>query len=430
MRSMITIPPISYLKGNVEVPGSKSISNRILLLSALSRGKTKIVNLSDCQDTEIMLSVLKKIGIKFDLFKRNNFCIIYGNPNCFINCGKTDPTRLSFGNSGISIRFLTAILSISNNNVVLTGTKRMQERPIKQLVSSLKQGNAKIFYEKRYGFVPLKVIGGFHGGEIVLDSHISSQFLSALLIAAPLAPNSTRILVKKRIVSKPYIDMTLSMIRLFKVHIENYHYRLFQVNPNQKYVSPKFYCVEPDMTSASYFLAASAIKGKFIRINGIKKDSIQGDSKFIDIIRKMGANILWKEDYVECRKGELCGINIDANDVPDSAMTIAILALFARGKTIIKNMNHWRFKESNRIISMKDGLIRAGAYVEEKRNRIIIYPPEKFQQSKIRTYNDHRIAMCFSLLSLSNRTVIIDHPGCVNKTFPNFFQKLKEVSYR
>ncbi|KIE63879.1 3-phosphoshikimate 1-carboxyvinyltransferase [Candidatus Riesia pediculischaeffi] len=421
------IPPITYLKGNVEVPGSKSISNRVLLLSALSQGITTITNLSNCQDTKVMLLALKKIGIKYDL-DHDNSCIIYGNPNRFRFCRKG--LKLFLGNSGISMRLLTAVFSVSENDVILTGTKRMQERPIKQLVSSLGQGGARIIYQKRYGFPPIRIFGGFHGGKITISSNISSQFVSALLISSPLISNSVKISVGKHLVSKTYVDMTLKMMRLFNVHVESLGYQSFEIDQNQQYVSPGRYHVEPDITSSSYFIAASAIVGKKIKINGINRRSIQGDLRFIEIIQRMGANILWKENCIESTKGDLFGIEVDAEDIPDSAMTIAILALFAKGRTIIRNIDHWRFKESDRMLSMIDGLSQAGAHVEENESSITIHPPKKIKQSKIRTYDDHRIAMCFSLLSVSGQSVFIDNPGCVSKTFPNFFQKLDELSHR
>jgi len=423
MKNFITLKPISHVSGNVEIPGSKSISNRVLLLSAMAKGITKIKNLLKSEDTEHMLNALRTIGIKIELFN-NNICLVNGNINVFKNnCNNT----LFLGNAGTVMRPLIAVFSLGNNNIELTGNKRMQERPVNHLVDALRQGGAQIFYKENISYPPVCLKGGFIGGNIVVNGNISSQFLTALLIISPLATQDTNITIKGNLVSKPYIDITLNIIKKFGIKIINNNYISFTMKGNQHYCSPGSFLIESDASSASYFLAAAAIKGKEIKISGLGSNSIQGDINFANILKKMGAIVNIKKNSISCKKGYLTGIDLDMNNMPDVAMTLAIVALFAKGKTVIRNIYNWRVKETDRLYAMAKELKKIGAEINEGEDFISITPPKKFKYAVINTYDDHRMAMCFSLISLSNVSVTILNPKCTNKTFPEYFKKLLSI---
>ncbi|QCI19369.1 3-phosphoshikimate 1-carboxyvinyltransferase [Buchnera aphidicola] len=426
MNKSLTIKPISYVQGKIDLPGSKSISNRVLLMSALAHGKTSLINLLDSYDTQYMLLALKDLGIHYVLEKNKSICHMYGNG---INFKNNKKSSIFLGNAGTAIRSLVAVLSLVNNDFIITGDKRMQERPIGDLIDCLKQGGAKIKYMKKEGFPPIHTKGGFIGGNISIRGNISSQFLSALLIASPLAINDTTITVTNKLVSIPYIRMTLKIIQHFGIKIKHENYKKFYITGQQTYLSPRLYYIESDLSSATYFLAAAAIKGKNIVLNNIYKNSIQGDIRFIHILQKMGAIIFWGENFVKCSKGKLHGIDMDMNDIPDAAMTIAIVALFSHGTTTIRNIYNWRVKETDRLHAMSTELKKVGAIIVEGEDYISITPPKKFIPSSINTYNDHRMAMCFSLIPLSEKSVNIINPDCVAKTFPNYFSAFNSISF-
>lgn len=427
MINHLTLNPISSISGNINLPGSKSISNRVLLLAAIAHGTTYLKNLLYSDDTIHMLHALKTLGIKYHFVNKTE-CIIEGCNNIF----SYEPgISLFLGNAGTAVRPLTAILALQKIEVIITGDQRMQERPIKDLIDALKQGGSNIEYLKQNNYLPIRIQGGFSGGEIIIKGNLSSQFLTSLLIAAPLAMADTNIIIEGVLVSIPYIDMTLKIMKDFGITVYNNNYQNFYILGNQKYQSPKEYLIEGDASSATYFLAAAAIKGKNIRLTGINKYSIQGDVYFMNILEKMGAKIIWGKNYIECiNQGKLRGISLDANTIPDAAMTIAILALFTDGSiTTIKNVYNWRLKETDRLHAMSTELKKIGAIVQEGMDFIVISPPKKFLYARINTYNDHRMAMCFSLIALSDQSITILNPECVSKTFPDFFDQLNQVSH-
>nr|BET44410.1 MAG: 3-phosphoshikimate 1-carboxyvinyltransferase [Candidatus Aschnera chinzeii] len=425
----ITLHPISYVSGNVNLPGSKSISNRILLLSALSNTKTVLKNLLNSEDVNYMLNALKILGISCDLSDYNKLCVVHGSWND-IKYQKKQNSIIFLGNSGTSMRLLTAVLAVAKNiNITLTGNLRMQHRPIDTLVNGLQQCGAKIKYLNNIGYPPIKIYGGFKGGYIIINESVSSQFISAILLAAPLAERDTIIEINCKVVSTTYIQMTIEMMRHFMIKIDNKKYNKFYIKGNQEYISPKTYFIEGDATAASYFLAAAAIKGKSVIVNGVGKNSIQGDLKFAKILNKLGAIINIGEQYIKCEKYDLSAIDIDMGDFPDSAMTLAMLALFAHGEMIIRNIYNWRVKETDRLHAMSTELIKIGALVKEGYDYIRIISPKSFRYACINTYDDHRIAMCFSLVALSNVSVTILNPNCVRKTFPCYFHEFKKISY-
>lgn len=421
----LTLQPIARVDGAINLPGSKSVSNRALLLAALACGKTVLTNLLDSDDVRHMLNALSALGINYTLSADRTCCDITGNGGALRAPGALE---LFLGNAGTAMRPLAAALCLGQNEIVLTGEPRMKERPIGHLVDSLRQGGANIDYLEQENYPPLRLRGGFTGGDIEVDGSVSSQFLTALLMTAPLAPEDTIIRVKGELVSKPYIDITLNLMKTFGVEIANHHYQQFVVKGGQKYHSPGRYLVEGDASSASYFLAAGAIKGGTVKVTGIGRKSMQGDIRFADVLEKMGATITWGDDFIACTRGELHAIDMDMNHIPDAAMTIATTALFAKGTTTLRNIYNWRVKETDRLFAMATELRKVGAEVEEGHDYIRITPPAKLQHADIGTYNDHRMAMCFSLVALSDTPVTILDPKCTAKTFPDYFEQLARMS--
>ena len=401
----LTLQPIARVDGTINLPGSKSVSNRALLLAALAHGKTVLTNLLDSDDVRHMLNALTALGVNYTLSADRTRCEIIGNGGPL---HAESARELFLGNAGTAMRPLAAALCLGSNDIVLTGEPRMKERPIGHLVDALRQGGAKITYLEQENYPPLRLQGGFTGGNVDVDGSVSSQFLTALLMTAPLAPEDTVIRIKGDLVSKPYIDITLNLMKTFGVEIENQHYQQFVVKGGQSYQSPGTYLVEGDASSASYFLAAAAIRGGTVKVTGIGRNSMQGDIRFADVLEKMGATICWGDDYISCTRGELNAIDMDMNHIPDAAMTIATAALFAKGTTTLRNIYNWR--------------------VEEGHDYIRITPPEKLNFAEIATYNDHRMAMCFSLVALSDTPVTILDPKCTAKTFPDYFEQLARIS--
>ena len=345
----LTLQPIKRFNGTINLPGSKSVSNRALLLSALSKGNTRLKNLLDSDDVRYMLDALAALGVKYQLSHDRTICDVQGVSGILQS---DHALELFLGNAGTAMRPLAATLCLGNNNIVLTGEPRMKERPIGHLVDALRQGGAKIDYLENEGYPPLHIQGGFTGGDIKVDGSVSSQFLTALLMAAPLAKQDTEITIIGDLVSKPYIDITVKMMAMFGVLVTNHNYQKFTVKANQCYQSPGDYLVEGDASSASYFLAAAAIKGGSVKVTGIGKNSLQGDTQFAHVLEKMGAKVIWADDYIQCSRGELHGVDMDMNHIPDAAMTIATTALFAKGPTTIRNIYNWRVKETDRLYAM------------------------------------------------------------------------------
>ncbi|MCT6590071.1 MULTISPECIES: 3-phosphoshikimate 1-carboxyvinyltransferase [Pantoea] len=426
MQDSLTLQPIARVDGTVNLPGSKSVSNRALLLAALANGTTRLTNLLDSDDVKHMLNALQALGVSYTLSADRTVCEVVGNGGPL---RAEQPLELFLGNAGTAMRPLAAALCLGEQSVVLTGEPRMKERPIGHLVDALRQGGARIDYLEQTDYPPLRLNGGFTGGEVSVDGSVSSQFLTALLMTAPLAQNDTTITIKGELVSKPYIDITLHLMRCFGVDVDNQHYQRFVVKGQQQYQSPGDYLVEGDASSASYFLAAAAIRGGTVRVTGIGRNSVQGDIRFADVLEKMGAVIEWGDDYIACTRGALNAIDMDMNHIPDAAMTIATTALFAEGTTLMRNIYNWRVKETDRLAAMATELRKVGAEVEEGHDFIRVTPPAQLQHADIGTYNDHRMAMCFSLVALSDTPVTILDPGCTAKTFPDYFQQLAKISH-
>ncbi len=421
----LTLAPISKVSGVVNVPGSKSLSNRALLLAALCEGDTELTNLLDSDDISHMLNALTQLGVNYTLSDDKTRCVVKGNGGAF---NVSEPQELFLGNAGTAMRPLCAALAVSNVDVVLTGEPRMEERPISDLVDGLREAGADIKYLKNDGFPPLQIKGkALTANEMSVDGSVSSQFLTALLMAAPLFKNDVTIKIKGELVSKPYIDITLDTMAKFGVEVVNNNYQTFTISGDAKYVAPGKFMVEGDASSASYFLAAGAIKGGTVRVTGIGKNSIQGDIRFAEVLEAMGASVNWHDEYIEVTGAPLKGISMDMNHIPDAAMTIATTALFAEGPTLMTNIYNWRVKETDRLHAMATELRKVGAKVEEGHDYIKVWPTDELKHAEIDTYNDHRIAMCFSLVALSDTAVTINDPGCTRKTFPDYFTRFNTL---
>ncbi|UAL41679.1 3-phosphoshikimate 1-carboxyvinyltransferase [Shewanella inventionis] len=417
----LRLDPITCINGEINIPGSKSISNRALLLATLAKGSTTLTNLLDSDDIRYMLASLKQLGIQYSLSDDKTVCVVEGNGGPI---SSTTAQSLFLGNAGTAMRPLCAALTLGEGEFTLTGEPRMEERPIGDLVDALRQLGADVTYLKNEGFPPLTINAtGLSGGDVEIAGDLSSQFLTALLMVAPLTKDSVNIKIKGELVSKPYIDITIALMKQFGVDVINHQYQRFEIKAGQQYVSPGKVLVEGDASSASYFLAAGAIQGGEVKVTGVGRLSIQGDVKFADALAQMGAQIEWGDDHIIARKSPLTAIEMDMNHIPDAAMTIATAALFAKGTTKLTNIYNWRIKETDRLAAMATELRKVGATVEEGHDYITITPPETLNTADIDTYNDHRMAMCFSMMAFADCGITINDPDCTSKTFPNYFEQ-------
>lgn len=421
----LTLQPITSVNGEVTLPGSKSISNRILLLSALAKGTTHITNLLDSDDIRHMLNALKSLGIQYELNDDKTVCTLVGNGEPFTVGGDLE---LFLGNAGTAMRPLCAALCLGAGTFTLAGEARMAERPIKDLVDALRQCGGQIEYLANLGYPPLRILGsGLQGGSVSIKGNISSQFLTAMLMAAPFAADTLEIVIDGELVSKPYIRITLDVMAKFGVTVKNDNFERFVIPAGQHYISPGKIMVEGDASSASYFLAAGAIGGGTVRVTGVGAESVQGDARFAEVLEQMGAKINWGPTWIEASRGELNAVDLDLNHIPDAAMTIATVALFAKGTTSIRNIYNWRVKETDRLAAMTAELRKLGATVEEGKDYIQITPPAGIQAAAIDTYDDHRIAMAFSLAAFGSRPITINDPKCTSKTFPTYFELFESI---
>jgi 3-phosphoshikimate 1-carboxyvinyltransferase len=425
----LTLQPVRNVEGEIFLPGSKSLSNRALLLAALAEGVTEIHNLLDADDIRRMRDALHLLGIPCEFSDDNTRCVVHGQGGPLVS---SRPLEFHLGNAGTALRPLTAILGLGRGSFVLTGDPRMQERPVGDLVEALEQAGASISYLKTPGYPPIKIeASGLRGGKISVRGNVSSQYLSSLLMAAPLAGGDSVISVQGELVSQPYVDLTLGLIESFGGRMENEGFQSFKVPGNQSYRSPGRILIEGDASSASYFFAAAAIKGGRVVVHGLPLASRQGDLQFLSVLEQMGARVRRADEAVEVEAGSpLRGIDVDARHFPDAAMTLAVAALFADGETTIRHIGNWRVKETDRLAAMATELRKTGARVVEGSDFITVAPPDAIAESVIDTYDDHRMAMCFSLLALSDVPVTINDPRCVSKTFPTYFEQFSSITSR
>ena len=431
----LDLQPVQRAQGVVKLPGSKSISNRILLLAALAEGTTEIKSLLASDDTHVMLTALQKLGVRWIQHGESQDFAVTGT-------GGTLPVHsadLFMGNAGTAIRPLTAALAAIGGDYTVHGVARMHERPIGDLVDALNAAGAKIDYTGNPGFPPLHIHRGhLRPHHMQVRGNVSSQFLTALLMASPLIAReqSLTIEVVGDLISKPYIEITLNLLARFGIQVERDGWASFTIPAGQMYQSPGLIHVEGDASSASYFLAAGAIAGGPVRVEGVGQSSIQGDVRFVEALQQMGAEITLGDNWIEAKSnGVLKAIDADFNHIPDAAMTIAVAALYADGASTLRNIASWRVKETDRLAAMATELRKLGALIEEGEDYLRVTPPIVLQPATIDTYDDHRMAMCFSLASLSGALrdgtqVRINDPQCVAKTFPDYFDAFEGIAKR
>jgi len=416
----LTLSPIREISGIVNLPGSKSLSNRILLLSMLAKGQTEIQNLLDSDDIRRMVEALEKLGIQFEENRAENRISVSGTGGLI----PVSEATLMLGNAGTAIRPLTAAMTLGRGRFVLDGVARMRERPIIDLVYGLSQLGANLRCLNGTDCPPVEVIAdGLPGGKTRLSGAISSQYLTAILLVAPYAKSEVEIEITDKLVSVPYVEMTLRLMERFGVEVNQKNSQNFRI-PRQQYQSPGRIFVEGDASSASYFLAGAAITKGTVTVKGCGTESIQGDARFAEVLEKMGAKVEWSPQQVKLTGASLNGIDVDMNQMPDAAMTLAVAALFASGPTAIRNIYNWRVKETERLQAVSTELRKLGAVVEEGYDYLVIQPPEQIKAASIETYDDHRMAMAFSLAACGNSPVTINNPDCVSKTFPDYFEVL------
>jgi 3-phosphoshikimate 1-carboxyvinyltransferase len=425
----LDVAPIEHAAGTVALPGSKSISNRTLLLSALATGTTRLVGLLDADDTAHMQDALRALGVHIERAAAG--CIVTGAGGAF-------PVRaaaLFLGNAGTAVRPLTAVLAVLGGDFSVAGVPRMHERPIGDLVDALRRLGCDIRYAGKDGYPPLAIgpAGGRAGGRVPIRGDVSSQFLSALLMALPVAHGArdaaTTVKLTTPLVSRPYVEITTRLMRQFGVDVATPDPTSFVVPSTAGYRSPGDVHVEGDASAASYFLAAGAIGGGPVRVTGVGRDSIQGDVAFADVLAQQGAGIRYGPDWIEAtRDRPLAGGTIDCIAIPDAAMTLAIVALFAQAPTRLTNIGSWRVKETDRISAMATELAKLGATLAAGSDWLEVAPLARFRHATIDTYDDHRMAMCFALAAFGGAGVTINDPGCVRKTFPAYFETLASIA--
>jgi 3-phosphoshikimate 1-carboxyvinyltransferase len=432
----LDLAPASRAAGTLRLPGSKSISNRTLLMAALARGDTELTSLLDSDDTRVMRAALEALGVALESRGGVEHVVVHGigRASGFPN----KKAELFLGNAGTAFRPLTAALALSDGHYELSGVARMHERPIGDLVEALAQAGASISYRGQAGFPPLSIAprASSHAATVRVRGNVSSQFLSGALMALAWTGKRSRIEVDGELISKPYVELTLGLMKCFGVEVKRQGWSAFEIPEGEGFISPGVLDVEGDASSASYFLAAGALGGGPVRVEGVGLSSLQGDVDFAHVLEKMGAAIAMGPNWIESRGGGvLKPFDLDFNLIPDAAMTAAVLALFASGSSRLRNIASWRVKETDRIAAMATELRKFGATVEEGPDWLAITPPADFLASRasslapvsIDTYDDHRMAMCFSLASFGPRRVRINDPGCVSKTFPTYFDEFRRL---
>lgn len=420
---MIEIKPIKEkINAVVKAPGSKSYTNRALITAALADGQSMITNALFSDDTKYMASSLNTLGIPVKEEQNVNRFLVYGKSGTI----PVKQANLFIGNAGTAMRFLTAMLTLGKGVYEIDGVLRMRQRPIQDLLDGLRQLGADVISKHHNGCPPV-VVGekGLLGGSAVVKGDLSSQYFSALLMTAPYAQKDIVIEVEGSLVSKRYVDMTLALMHQFGVNVDNDNYRTFFVKSGQRYHAIH-YEVEADASAASYFFAAAAITGGKVRVEGIGSDSLQGDVHFVDVLKEMGCKVTMNVHWIEVQGNALRGVDVDMGDMPDVVQTLAAVAVFARGKTRVRNVKNMRIKETDRIAAVVNELRRMGVSAVEYEDGFEIEPSMP-HPAEIETYDDHRMAMSFALIGLRVQGISIKYPECVSKTFPDYFQRLEAL---
>lgn len=432
------IPPVHHAEGTVTLPGSKSLSNRVLLLASLAKGKCVVQNVLDSDDVRHMVAALSQLGVTLEPDWQSACITVHGSNGSFKAGGSSssDATQLNLGNAGTAMRPLCAAVAAAGHGwYMLDGVERMRERPIQGLVDALAQLGSGAECLHNTGCPPVQIYAhGLKGGRVDVDGRTSSQYITALLMASPFAHADVDINVTNGLISKPYVDMTAQLMQRFgaDVVVADESHERWHVRPGA-YAAPAKAFVEGDASSASYFLGLAAVGGGRVQVHGCGEDSLQGDVRFADVLRKMGCTVHWEASSIEVASpadGILHGVDEDCGDIPDAAMTLAVLALFAHSPTVIRNVASWRVKETERMLAMKREIAKLGGTLEElSEGKCMIHPPATLQFATIDTYDDHRMAMAFSLAAAGCADgVAIRDPACVAKTFPSFFDALHSVS--
>ena len=407
----------------VRVPGSKSLTNRALVIAAIADGPSTMTGALDSDDTRVMVDSLQRLGIAVEHDPGASTITVQGCSNK-IPANEAD---LYVANSGTSLRFLTAMLATASGTFRLDGTPRMRQRPVADLLQALNGLGADATSDLETGCPPLTLkASGLDGGYAFVRGDVSSQFLSGLLMALPYSRETTSVEVEGVLVSRPYVAMTLSVMETFGVKVNNRKDRRFDVYPGR--YTGRAYAVEPDASAASYLFAAAAITGSTITVEGLGTESIQGDLAFVDLLEHMGCTVVREPDSTTVTGGPLRGIDVDMNAISDTVMTLAVVALFASGITRIRNVGHIRHKETDRIAALAIELRKLGATVEEQSDGLILFPPATITPARVATYDDHRMAMSFALAGLKAPGVTILDPACVAKTYPGFWDDLARLN--
>jgi 3-phosphoshikimate 1-carboxyvinyltransferase len=425
----LDLAPATGAAGTIRMPGSKSISNRTLLLAALARGDTELRSLLDSDDTRVMREALRVLGVQVDALDGVESLRVRGLGDARAFPVKT--ADLFLGNAGTAFRPLTAVLALSDGEYRLSGVPRMHERPIADLVTALRGAGARIDYLGAPGYPPLAIHPRSAGGvnRATVRGDVSSQFLSSLLMAFGWRGEAARIEVEGDLISKPYVALTMRLMSRFGVVVWHEDWTSFEISAQGGYRAPDTLHVEGDASSASYFLAAGMLGGGPVRVEGVGLSSSQGDLDFVGVLEMMGARVRMDEDSIEVRGTHECTpFDLDFKEMPDAAMTAAVVALYASGSSRLRNIASWRVKETDRIAAMATELRKFGAQVEEGPDFLEITPPTLFPEMvEVETYDDHRMAMCFSLATFAGTRVRILDPGCVAKTFPTYFDEFRRI---
>jgi 3-phosphoshikimate 1-carboxyvinyltransferase len=420
----IAIEPAGPVSLDVAVPGSKSLTNRALIAAALAAGSTRLTNASLSDDSRVLAAALTQVGISVEMVEREGVIRVAGGV-----IGPSDKP-FSMGNAGTATRFFTSLSCLGRGRYVIDGDERMRERPIGGLVDALRRLGAEIRYGGKEGFPPLVVEAkGLAGGSTVVKGDTSSQFISSLLLSAPGATGAVEVEVEGEAASKPYIEITLDVMRDLDVRVEREGYRRFRIAKGSRYAARE-YAIESDGASAGYFLGLAAATGGRARVLGIGSRSHQGEVQFAHHLEEMGCRVTWTGESVEVAGGTLKGVDVDMNDCPDSVQTLACVALFAKGRTRVRNVKNLRVKETDRIAAIAKECSKLGARVEEHDDGFTLSPPVRVGPAEIETYQDHRMAMSFAIAAAAAPGIVIRDPECVSKSYPGFFEQLETLGIK
>ena len=402
----------------VKIPGSKSLTHRALIVAGLADGKSRLNSFLSSEDTLYTANTLKKLGIEIKL--NNDVAEVYGNGGVFKPA--VHKQEINLGNSGTSYRLLLSVAALADGHYVFTGSERMKERPIAYLSDALKTLGVDISYLEKKGYPPVLInASGINGGRVIIPGDISSQYVSSLLLSGPYAKSELIIEIDGELVSRPYMDLTLDIMSDFGVTVLHKDHNVFTIPYGQSYRS-RDYIIDGDVSSASYFWGAAAITGGTVKTENIHPHKTrQGDMGLLDVLEEMGCTIELEENSVTVKGSSLTGVSVDMGSMPDMVPTLAVISLFAKGKTILGNVSHLRHKESDRIADTAKEIRRIGGTVEEQDDGLVVHGGEKLTGAEIDPHNDHRLAMSFAMAGLKVPDVIIMDENCVNKSFPTFW---------